>query len=181
MSNGDQSDLDDNLLLPNLGDGDDFARGIDGSDEDAHIDVSIVDDKAADPFDDEVASDLPIDVVLTTTEHETSAIGDEEKGVEGLGTSDGVALQDGGHSFLGPEQDGLEFEGDDSLGLDPIPREVDDGGLEGLDDPSAERVSADSFPPLDGDDSDEEAPELELNLDLSTPSRRESGLDEDAG
>ncbi len=180
MSNSDQSDHDDNLLLPNLGDGDDFDHGIDSSDEDAHINVDIVDDHAADPFDDEVASDLPIDIVLTTTDHEPSAIGDDAKGVEGVGASDGVALEESGQSFLGPEQQGLEFEGDESMGLDPIPLEVDDGGLEGLEDPSAERISADSFPPLDGDDSDEEAPELELNLDLSTPSREESGLDDES-
>ena len=74
-------------------------------------------------------------------------------------------------SFLddrGRAEEGLEMDGDDELGIDPIPREVDDGGLEGLDDPDEERVET-NFPPLDGDEDDDEGAELDLGIEISTP------------
>lgn len=125
-----------------------------------------------DPFDDAVADDLPIDVEIDTDSVEPSAIGDDASGLHDEDIGHELELDDTeSASFLddqGRAEEGLEMEGDDELGIDPIPREVDDGGLEGLDDPDEERVEAD-FPPLDGDADDDDDTEIDLGIEISTP------------
>jgi hypothetical protein len=109
-------------------------------------------------------------VVLSSTEDEPSAIGDDSTGLEGIATHAGVSIEETEGSLIdtGDEVDSTNFEGDDDLGIDPIPREVDDGGLEGLDDPADHRIDDHMFPPLDGEEDDDDE-EIDLGIEISTP------------
>lgn len=149
-----------------------------GVGDDVAVQLSVP-DVGDDPFDDAVADDLPIDVVLSTTEGEPSAIGDDATGLDGASTSEGVHVHETEGSLIDPgdDPDSLDFEGDDSLGIDPIPREVDDGGLEGVDDPGSDRIEDDAFPPLDGDEEDNDATEIDLGIDIEPPPPPDTGDD----
>lgn len=118
-----------------------------------------------DPFDDVCAVDLPLDLVLSTTAEEGSAIGDESLGIE-EGTNDEVGIDEGSESLLddGRPDDAMGVELDEELGLDPLPGDLDDGGVEGLDDAAGERVDEFAFPPLDGDENDDE--ELDVGIHI---------------
>jgi hypothetical protein len=80
-------------------------------------------------------------------------------------SEDAASLIDDGR---GHAEEGLDFGGDGELGIDPIPTEADDGGLEGLPE-GAEQVDGDELPPLDGHEDDDDADELDLGLDLRPP------------
>lgn len=156
--------------LPTLDDGDVDGDSLGLDDPDA---VQLAElSQSDDPFDDSVAHDLPIDVEIDTDSVEPSAIGDDANGLHDEDIGQELELDgDDEASFLddrGRAEEGLEMDGDDELGIDPIPREVDDGGLEGLDDPDEERVET-NFPPLDGDEDDDEGAELDLGIEISTP------------
>jgi len=141
----------------------------DGVGEILVIDLPIVDDQSADPFDDALASDLPIDITLSSTASEPSAIGDDATGIAG-DAHELEGVSDDASSLLDDGEQQLGFDGDEQLGLDPIPVEGDDGGKDGLDDPEAERIDAESFPPLDGGGPESDEPiELGIHLGALTP------------
>ncbi len=144
--NGDDK-LED-LDLPELGEVDD-GEGVEDHDD---VDVRLMDDGQDDPFDDEVATDIPVEIELSTTEHEPTAVDDDATGLDDRASSDGVAIDEGSASLLDGDDQPVTFEGDDELGIDPIPSEVEDGGLEGLDDRGEEGIDEAGFPPLDGDE-----------------------------
>lgn len=178
-------DEDDALGLPDMGvlDPDE----LDGVEDDVPVDVRLVDD-GGDPFDDSYADDVPLDVEIQTDQTEETAIGDVALGLdaaldEAAGGDDGVRIEEGGESMLdegrGHAEEGIDFGGDDELGIDPIPTEVDDGGVEGLEDPAGEQIDADDFPPLDGNEDDDDEAELELGLDLEPPPPAEEPDEDD--
>jgi hypothetical protein len=153
-------------------------RGVEqlGLQDPAPFELSEVpDDQVADPFDDANAHDLPLEIELSTTDEQPTAIGDDHIGIGGEDVTEhgnelALTSVDAG-SFVdsgGRAEEGLTREGDDELGIDPIPREIDDGGLEGLQDPSESELE-NEFPPLDGDDDDDDAAELDVGIDISTP------------
>jgi hypothetical protein len=179
------------LDLPELdGDQDDEEIGDDalGLDDPGGVELSkqLLEGAGDDPFDDAVADDLPIDVQIDTDDDVPTIVGDDAKGLQDEDIGQELALTeddaDTAASFLddqGRAEEGLEMEGDDELGIDPIPREVDDGGLEGLDDPAEERVDVD-FPPLDGDDDEDEEEEMDLGIEIGPPAHpMDEPLDED--
>ncbi len=176
----DRVDDDSDLGLPTLGDIQ--PTELDGVEGELPIDVSIVDD-GGDPFDDSYADDVPIDVDIQTDHVEPTAIGDVALGIDGASGDDGIRIEEGGESMIdegrGHAEEGLDFVGDDELGIDPIPTEVDDGGAEGLDNPGDEEVDDEEFPPLDGDANDDEAEELNLGLELEPPPPSEEADDSD--
>lgn len=157
----------DDLHLPELGDSEEG----DGLDDGGGVDLVEFADGDEDPFDDQVADDLPIDVEIATLSDSSSAIGDDAEGVE-ASTDHEVSFEEGGASLIddgrGHAEEGVEQHGDDELGIDPIPREVDDGGHEGLDDGGDEAVDSDDFPPLDGHESDDDE-ETDVGIDLPAP------------
>lgn len=148
-----------------------------GPEEEAPIDISLTTTEG-DPFDDRAADDLPLESEIDLTE-EPTVVGDDDDGLAahdgeddglaahdgehglGLGDQDGSLLDHGGHA-----EEGLEVSSDEELGIDPVPGETDDGGVEGLDEPGEADVD-DDFPPLDGaaDDDDEVDVGIELPLD----------------
>lgn len=151
----------DALPLPDLGAEEDEGEGL----EDPPIDELASHEADPDPFDDRPFDDLPLDVAIDLSDGEPSALDDEELGVGSDGET-GVAIDDRDASLLddrGHAEEGLDLAVDEELGIDPIPREADDGGLEGLEDPSADAVD-DAFPPLDGAADDDE--ELDVGLHL---------------
>jgi hypothetical protein len=170
MSNRDADDDLAGLDLPDLGEPEEG----DGLDDHEGLELSIVDDDADNPFDDEVADDLPLDIELSTTETEPSAIGDDTTGLNDQATSDGVAIDEGTASLLDEGDQPMTFEGDDELGIDPIPAEVDDGGLEGLDDHGQDVVDEADFPPLDGDEEDGDA-EIDIGIVIGPPPLDDEG------
>jgi hypothetical protein len=168
------------LDLPVLGDTD--AEDVEGVEDEAPIDIRIVDD-GEDPFDDSYADDVPIDVEIQTDQNEPSALGEIALGIETTNEAhddDGIRIEEGegGESMIdegrGHAEEGLDFVGDDELGIDPIPTEVNDGGLEGLDDPGGEEIDEGDFPPLDGNEDDDEE-ELDLGLELEPPPPSDEG------
>lgn len=124
-----------------------------------------------DPFDDAVADDIPIDMQIDTDDDVPPIVGDDAKGLHDEDVGHELEIDDDEvESFLddkGRAEEGLDMDGDDELGIDPIPREVDDGGLEGLDDPAEQQVDHD-FPPLDGEEDDDEE-EIDLGIDIAPP------------
>ncbi|MBW2454472.1 MAG: hypothetical protein JRI68_08175 [Deltaproteobacteria bacterium] len=153
-------DGDDNLAdldLPDLGEPEE-GEGLDDQDD---LNLQLSEDDQDDPFDDEVASDVPIDVELATTERQPSALGDDATGLDDRPTSDGLDIDEGAASLLDGDDQPMTFEGDDELGIDPIPEEVDDGGQEGLDDHGEDVIDEAGFPPLDGD---EDGPDGEIDI-----------------
>ena len=157
--------------LPTLDDGDVDGDSL-GLDDPEEVQLTEL-HHSDDPFDDAVADDLPIDVEIDTDSVEPSAIGDDAQGLQQEDVGQELEVdEEEAASFVddkGRAEEGLEMDGDDALGIDPIPRsEEDDGGLEGLDDPDEERVDAD-FPPLDGDEDDDDAAEIDLGIEISTP------------
>jgi len=119
-------------------------------------------------FKDVYASDVPVDIYLSITEQEPTAIGDDATGLNDRLASDGVAIDENAASLLDGDDQPMTFEGDDELGIDPIPAEVDDGGLEGLDDQGEAVVDATAFPPLDGDEQETEA-DIDIGYDIAPP------------
>jgi hypothetical protein len=138
--------------------------GVEGDDENE----ALVSETDEDPFDDACADDLPLDYTLSTTAEEGSAVGDDRVGIEEGGPEDALAFQDGSESLLddGRPDEAMGVESDDDLGLDRLPGDLDDGGLEGLDDAAGERVDELAFPPLDGAEDDNED-EIDLGIDIS--------------
>ncbi|MCA9620810.1 MAG: hypothetical protein KC731_17425 [Myxococcales bacterium] len=137
----------------------------------ATVELSLVEDGGA-PLDDGYAVDLPLDVEIDVLADGDSALGDERVGLDDdapdlAPESSHVADDDHGESFIdnhGHADEGLDTDGDDELGIDPIPRENDDGGLEGLEDP-ADTQALSELPPLDGTDHDDDG-EVDLGLEL---------------
>ena len=111
------------------------------------------------------ADDVPLDIEIHTEAVEPTVVGDDAVGIDdGAGEDDVAIHEDGAASMIDEgrghaEEGGVDFIGDDELGIDPIPTEVDDGGHEGLDDPAGERVEEREFPPLDGAEDDDESDE----------------------
>ncbi|HZO11718.1 MAG TPA: hypothetical protein VFB62_00615 [Polyangiaceae bacterium] len=140
----------------------DEAEGFDEEDDD---DMLLGDDD--DPFDDACADDLPLDIVLSTTNEEGSAVGDERLGIEEGGPEDVLAFDEGSDSLLddGKPDNSLGVESDDELGLDALPGDLDDGGLEGMEDAAGERVDENAFPPLDGDVDDNEDLDVGVHIE----------------
>ena len=179
-----------NLSLPDLGDQSDFGIGVGDSFDDLNLEVSAV---SGDPFDDEVASDVAIEIKLATIEEGGSAIGDDTVGVVADADDSNSIIPDSGipessASLIGDDVAGIDSEhqflGDETLGSDPFPREVDDGGLEGLDDPAGAHVDASLFPPLDRDEDGDRELELDdlalegMDLPIPEPEPGESLSDE---
>lgn len=166
----DRTTDDGDLGLPSLGDTD--TEELDGVENDVPIDVSIVDD-GGDPYDDSYADDVPLDVEIQTDHQEPTVIGDVALGVEGVQADVGIDIEEGGVSMIdegrGHAEEGLDFAGDDELGIDPIPTEVDDGGVDGLDDPQELHIEEADFPPLDGEEEDDDCEELDLGIELEPP------------
>ncbi len=157
----------EDLHLPELGAGEEG----DGVEDEAEIDVAVLADDDGDPFDDRVADDLPVEVEIATLNDGTSAIGDDAEGVEAA-TDHGVSFDEGDSSLIddgrGHAEEGVEQHGDDELGIDPIPREIDDGGYEGLEDAGGEAIDSDDFPPLDGHEGDDDE-EIDVGIELPAP------------
>lgn len=158
-----QQDDDAELELPAL----DVEEGApDASIDDGELELELPDDQA-DPFDDEQASDLPLDLSgFIQGEQEPSVIGDDATGLEALPATLGLSIEESSPSLLGPDADQLGIGGEEVLGIAPIPLEEDDGGLEGLPDPLAEQmVDTDAFPELDGsDDDDDDLNEIDVGI-----------------
>jgi len=145
----------------------DEAEGLD--DDDAALHIADFADQG-DAMDDSYADDIPLDVTLDTLDPQDSALDDDAQGLDDH-ESAGVAFssEDAEESFLddrGHAEEGIDFEGSSELGIDPIPREEDDGGLEGLDD-AGDKIDEDLFPPLDTSEDDDE--ELEFEVPLAPP------------
>lgn len=138
-----------------------------------------------DPFDDSVASDLPLDMELDTEAVEPTVVGDDADGLDAVPMSIGIDLEEHSESLLDPdlERDGFAEE-DVRFGIDSVPPEVDDGGLEGIDDPGAEQIDTGAFPELvsDADDDDDLDVGIELELQampaLDTDDVPEDGEDD---
>ena len=157
----------DDLHLPELGAGEEG----DGVEDAPPIDVTEFADENDDPFDDRVADDLPLEVEIATLNDGSSAIGDDAEGVEAA-TDHEVSFEEAESSLIddgrGHAEEGVEQHGDDELGIDPIPREIDDGGYEGLEDAGGDAVDSDDFPPLDGHESDDDE-EIDVGIELPAP------------
>ena len=158
--------------LPELGDADDDGIGmLDEAVELAQLDAS----DGGDPFDDSVADDLATGIELNVlSDPHGSALGDDAAGLDDDdAASSSIGIPEPGASFIGEEQVGLDAEhsflGDESLGIDPIVREEDDGGAEGLDDPGGERVDPNLFPPLDASDDSDDSNDDALFSDVALP------------
>lgn len=164
------SDEDSDLDLPALGET--AGEEVDGVEDNIPVELKIFDD-GGDPFDDSYADDVPIDVEIQTDQEQESAIGEITLGIDDHAGDDGVRIEEGGESMIdegrGHAEEGLDFIGDDELGIDPIPTEVDDGGAEGLEDHAGEQIDESEFPPLDGQEDDDDEEELDLGLDLDPP------------
>ncbi|RLB62621.1 MAG: hypothetical protein DRI90_08690 [Deltaproteobacteria bacterium] len=161
----DDDKLED-LDLPALGEADE-GEGV-SDDDDDDLGLRLTDDGQDDPFDDEVAGDVPLEIVLSTTEHESSAIDDDAAGLDDQPSSEGVVIDERSASLLDGDDQPMTFEGDDELGIDPIPTEVDDGGLEGLADQDEEATDAPTFPPLDGDEQEPDE-EMDIGYEIGPP------------
>jgi len=121
-----------------------------------------------DLLDDRVADDLPVEIDIDTDEQEPTALDDDSTGLDGVDSGSGIVVDEGEASMLDPdvERDGLAAE-DNQLGIDLAPCELDDGGHEGLDDPTNSHVDTGAFPPLDGDDDDEnDADEIDIGFKI---------------
>lgn len=155
--------------LPELGEADDDAIGV----VDENLDGNwLVDDKDDDPFDDSVADDLATGIELSSLVGATTALDDDAAGLENDdAASTAIGVPEAGTSFIGEEDTGLDsehtFVGDESLGIDPIVREEDDGGAEGLDDPTGEHVDPDLFPPLDESEEEDEQDDVALFSEIA--------------
>lgn len=138
-------------------------------DDDAALRVADFSDEG-DALDDSYADDIPLDVAIDTAEPEESALDDDAQGLDDQdGGGVAFASDDSEESFLderGHAEEGIDFEGSEVLGIDPIPREEDDGGLEGLDD-EGEKIDQNLFPPLDASEDDDE--ELDFEIPLAPP------------
>lgn len=167
-SNADPVGDFDDLALPSLGAEADEGEGLDDEEALEGIGLAQAPSLGDDPFEDGYADDLPLDIEIAVADGEPSALGDDAKGLDD--DHDAVAVDEGGESFVdrgGSAEEGLEFGGNDELGLDPIPTEEDDGGLEGLEDPGAHMVDDDVFPPLGGEsDDDDETIDVGIELEL---------------
>ncbi len=152
------------LDLPDLGE----AEEGDGLDDQDALTLQLSEDDQDDPFDDEVANDVPIDIELGTLERQPSTLGDDATGLDEHLTSDGVDIDEGAGSLLDGEDQPMTFEGDDQLGIDPIPEEVDDGGEDGLDDQGQDVIDETDFPPLDGDDQEADG-EIDIGFEIAPP------------
>jgi len=163
-------DDDADLELPDLATGDD-EHGL--VDDNAMQELKLVNDGHDDPFDDSYADDVALEFDLATEQEEPTMIGDDAVGLDRAGSDDSVSFAEGGVSMIdegrGHAEEGLDTHGDEELGIDPIPREVDDGGAEGLDDPAGSQVDEQDFPPLDGDDHDDDD-EIDIGIELVPPS-----------
>ncbi len=164
----DRNEDDLALDLPALGDDD---ADQDGLDDDAALEIDAA-EAEGDPFDDAVADDIPLDPLIATTAEEPTAVGDDATGLDHIPVADGIAVEESAHSLIGADDDGPERDGDDELGVEAESGD-DDGGAEGVIDPSGEKV--DDLPPLDGQEDDEPREEEAEALDI--PTRDESGLD----
>jgi hypothetical protein len=167
---GGESEEEELLDLPALGD----AEAEDEGPIDDGAPLPEVVDDGGDPLDDSYAEDVPIEVDITTDTVEPSAVGDDANGLDGAATEhEGVHIDEADASMLdegrGHAEEGLEFGGDEELGLDPIPTEVDDGGLEGIDEAGGQVAEADELPPLDGAEEDDDEEELDLGIELVPP------------
>jgi hypothetical protein len=173
-------DVDGDLDLPPLGeeDADDEQPVDDG------VQLPDVVEDGGDPLDDSYADDVPLDVEIATDTVEPTAVGDDADGIEGtVADHDDVQLDEEVTSMIdegrGHAEEGLEFGGDDELGLDPIPTELDDGGLEGIEEAEGQLADGDELPPLDGADDDDEGEELDLGIDMGIgPAPEREGEDE---
>lgn len=150
--------------------GDDELEG-QGMDDEGGVQLAVFDGEDGDPFDDALAHDVPLDIVLGTDQDEPTVIGDDALGAGDDGGHDGVDIAEGGSlidSGDEPADHALALSGDEQLGIDPIPPDLDDGGAEGVDDPAGESVDTD-LPPLDGEAEDDDSAELDVALPM-TPS-----------
>jgi hypothetical protein len=168
------------LDLPALGDDDDRDGMVD---EGPQVLVEMADD-GAEPLDDAVAGDLPLDVEIQTGVEEPTVVGDDADGLDAAGDDDSELGEDGDsllddNLFATQASDAVIDEADD-LGLPgeepaPVTRGTDDGGAEGVDDPAGEHI--DDLPPLDGDERDDAAEELDLGLEMEAPPALDDGED----
>lgn len=157
----------DDLALPHL-DLDLDQEESEGLDDEAPLGITDFSHEA-DAMDDSYADDIPIDVSIDTGETEESALDDDAQGLDDAGAEAVAFTGEAEESFLddqGHAEEGIDFEGSEALGIDPIPREEDDGGLEGLDDPG-DKIDQALFPPLDTSEEDDE--ELDLDIPLAPP------------
>jgi len=156
------STIDDDLLNLPAREIDSDAVGAVG--DDVPVGIALPEDEG-DPFDDSVASDLPLDVEIDTEAVEASVIGDDDTGIDGIPLGIGIDLDESSESLLDPdlEREGLNSE-DMELGIDSVPHEADDGGVEGLHDPTAEQIDTGAFPELVSDE--EDGDELDVGIDI---------------
>jgi hypothetical protein len=158
------------LTLPAL-EADEEGEGVGDA---APLELELV-DSGNDPFDDSNADDLPIEIQLATDQDLPTAVGDDAVGVERSSGDDGVRIDESAASLIdegrGHAEEGLVAHGDDELGIDPIPREIDDGGAEGLDDPAGSHVDPAEFPPMDGDEDDDDD-EIDVGIEIAPPPQR---------
>jgi hypothetical protein len=153
--------------LPDLGEEGEDREGL----EDAPFpDLSVRDD-GGDPFDDAPAADVPLEIVIASTDHEPSALGDDSLGLDDTAAPEAPGFDEQSGSLLDDDDGGgSDDEADEVLGIDPIPEEADDGGLEGLND-AADDAAVVDLPPLDGDQHDEVEDDLDLGIALDLPPR----------
>ena len=160
-------DVDSDLDLPALGEEDDDDLPLEDG-----VQLPEMADDGGDSLDDSYADDIPLDVEISTDVVEPTAVGDDASGIEGtVADQDDVQIDEESASMIdegrGHAEEGLEFGGDEELGLDPIPTEVDDGGLEGIEEAPGQVADDDELPPLDGADDDDEGEELDLGIDMA--------------
>ena len=160
---------DDDLNLPSL-EADEDGEGVTDQSFTA-LQLAVFDDEG-DAFDDAYADDLPLDIRIETDHVEPSVIGDDAVGMQAPAMEEGLAFAESAVSLIdegrGHAEEGLDEHGDEELGIDPIPREIDDGGMEGLADPTGDRVDTDEFPPLDGEEDDDDD-EIDVGIEIAPP------------
>jgi hypothetical protein len=131
---------------------------------------------------DDARDDEPIEMeaCIQIANDEPSLLGDDRWGLDGLSEGDGIEFAEATEAGLidAKHELGFSAEGDDLSGVLSEPedtlREIDDGGLEGFDDPMSACIDENAFPLLDGDDDDDAAADWREKLSVELPALEES-------
>jgi hypothetical protein len=108
-----------------------------------------------------------------------SLLGDAAVGPSTTDIPDEIAFGEGGEAiFINANQDlgfGAGGEEPELLSNEPANerREMDDGGIDGIDDPHGKQIDEHSFPPLDGSE-DEEDEDVRDAVTIELPAREDS-------
>ena len=145
----------------------------DGSPEqadDGPLDLALPEDDD-DPFDDSVATDIPIDESFAETAAQPSVLGDDETGIEHMSAAVGLSItEETAHSLIDDNTTEMGVSGErDDLGLGAMTEAGEDTDLDGVDDPG-QRLDHDQLPPLDAAEPDDDD---EVDVGIILPVERE--------